>query len=866
MPLSVGDRLGHYEIVAPIGAGGMGEVYRARDTKLKRDVALKVLPDSFASDPERMARLQREAEVLASLNHPNIAQIYGVEDRALVMELVEGETLKGPLPVETALNYAKQISEALEAAHEKGIVHRDLKPANIKITPAGVVKVLDFGLAKAAELQVEGRASDSPTFTMSPTRAGMILGTAAYMSPEQARGKPADKRADIWAFGVVLYEMISGVQLFKGETITDLLAAVVKEQPDLTRVPYKVRRLLQSCLQKDPKQRLQAIADWQLLLEGASPPHSARKGDVPWIFAAILMAALVALSVAYFRRSAEQPRLLKVSVLPPDKLKFTTRSHPTVSPDGRHLAFVANANGQDALWVRDLDSLAARQLPGTEGAHRPFWSPDSRFLAFFAGGKLKKIDIAGGPPSPLCDAEDSDPIGGSWSKNDVIVFGPSGGGILWRVAAAGGSATVIRNQDGKEGSLRWPWFLPDGRHFLYTAKENAQKATIYAEDVDSKTRSQILPIDSNVTYAPPGYLLFMRDGTLMAQPFNPDKRELGANPVPLAAQVDYDSALGIAEFSNSQNGVLAYTSGVSDPNSQLTWFDRSGKVTGTVGAPGLVEQAWVSPNGDAVVVNRRDSRGGYDLWLYDLSRGTQSRLTFSPNPRFPRLNIVSPIWSPDGSRIAFGKPVGTDVNLFQKTISGSSQEEALDSATDRYKRPTDWSGDGRFIIEETLFKTTGREAVWVLPLFGDRKPFPYLHADFNQNHARLSPNGHYLAYVSDETNRKEIYVQTFPSLGSRSPVSVNGGDLPIWSRDGKELFFIGSDRKMMEVQVKSDVTREGARFDGSVPKPLFETRFGPGTDVWFDVSKDGRFLIPTQVEQQSTNVTMVVNWTVGLRK
>jgi serine/threonine protein kinase len=863
MPLASGIRLGPYEILAPIGAGGMGEVYRARDTRLKREVALKVLPNSFANDPDRMARFQREAEVLASLNHPNIAQIYGVEDRALVMELVEGETLKGPMPVETALVYAKQISEALEAAHEKGIVHRDLKPDNIKITPAGVVKVLDFGLAKAAEQQVEGRASDSPTFTMSPTRAGMILGTAAYMSPEQARGRPADKRADIWAFGVVLYEMLSGVQLFKGETITDLLAAVVKEQPDLTRVPYKVRRLLQSCLQKDPKQRLQAIADWRLLLEEASPPEPARKSVVPWVLATVLMAALVALSVAYFRRPAEQPRVLKVSLLPPENVKFTTHSHPSVSPDGRHVAFMANANGQDALWVRNLDSLAARQLPGTEGAHRPFWSPDSRFLAFFAGGKLKKIEIAGGPPSPLCDAEDRDPIGGSWSKNDVIVFGPSGGGILWRVAAAGGSATVIRKPEGKVGSLRWPWFLPDGRHFLYTDKENAQKATVYAEDVDSKTRSQILPTDSNVTYAPPGYLLFIRDGTLMAQPFNADKREIGANPVPLAEQVDYDSVMGIGEFSNSQNGVLAYTSGVSDPNSQLTWFDRSGKVIGTLSAPGMVQQPRISPGGGTVVFYRRDSRTGYDLWLHDLSRGTQSRLTFSANLRVLR---TSPIWSPDGSRIAFGEQVGVDMNLFQKTISGSSQEEALDTATDRYKQPTDWSGDGRFIIEETLFKTTGKEAIWVLPLLGDRKPFQYLQADFNQNHAKLSPNSHYLAYVSDETNRKEIYVQTFPSLGSKSPVSVNGGDFPVWSRDGKELFFIASDRKMMEVQVKSDAKREGTRFDGSVPKPLFETRFGPGTDVWFDVSKEGRFLIPAQVEQQSTNVTMVVNWTTGLRK
>jgi serine/threonine protein kinase len=476
MPLSLGTRIGSYEILGPLGAGGMGEVYRARDTKLKRDIALKVLPEAFASDPERMARFQREAEVLAALNHPNIAQIYGIEERALVMELVEGETLQGPLPLETALNYARQIASALEAAHAKGIVHRDLKPANVKVTSDGVVKVLDFGLAQLNRDGEEAQSdpSNSPTFTMLPTSAGMILGTAAYMSPEQARGKPVDKRADIWAFGVVLYEMLTGQRLFKGETITDVLAAVVKEEPDLTRVPAKVRRLLQSCLQKDPTQRLQAIGDFKWLLEEQRQAKSSGKSGLPWkLVAAVFAVVALVLGSAYFRRPAEQPQAVKLSILPPENTIFGS-SLPAISPDARRLAFVALAGQERKLWIRDMDSLAARALAGAEDANDPFWSPDGRFIGFFAMGKLKTIDVNSGAMLTLSEAGNS--RGGSWSQSGTIIFAPSLRGALLRVPATGGTATPVTALNQASGPVvfaGWPSF------FVYRRFELAEGGDLH---------------------------------------------------------------------------------------------------------------------------------------------------------------------------------------------------------------------------------------------------------------------------------------------------------------------------------------------------------------------------------------------------
>jgi len=857
MMLAAGAKLGPYEILAPIGAGGMGEVYRAKDTKLDREVAIKVLPAAVAEDPERLARFEREAKVLAALNHPNIAQIYGVEDRALVMELVPGESLKGPLPLDTALNYAKQIAEALEAAHEKGIVHRDLKPANIMITPAGVVKILDFGLAAAAQSSDSSDPAHSPTLTISPTRAGMILGTAGYMSPEQARGKAVDKRADIWAFGVVLYEMLTGKRLFEGDTISDTLAAVLKTEPDLTQVPAQTQKLLRRCLEKDPKKRLRDIGDaWQLLEEHpqVTAPSRSRLG---WIaVAGVLAVALLVLGFLYFRRAPEGQRILKVSVLPPEKAAFNWESPPAVSPDGRRLAFNATTAGKISLWVRDLDSLTARELPGTDGAEDPFWSPDNRSIAFFAGQKLKRIVVAGGPAMTLCDG---DWWGGSWSKRDVIVFAPNQASGLFRVPAGGGSATPVTELDRASGETShvYPWFLPDGRHFVYTATNtNPEKTAVYVADLDSKTRHRVLSANSNVVYSPPGYLLFLHERTLMAQPFDAGKAVTSGDPVPIAEQVDnwHDFFANIQGlFSASQNGVLAYTSGGVGNNLQLTWFDRSGKIVGTVGTPGIMMAPKLSPDGNTVAVDLLDPQTGFsDIWLHDLNRDTASRFTFNPKTTNDR-----PVWSPDGGHIVF---VSGDRNIYQKATNGATQDEALEKSA-LNKRTADWSRDGRYIIYTVDDPKTSFD-IWVLPLFGDRKPFPYVHTEFGEGYPKLSPNGQWLAYASDETKRNEVYVETFPTRGGKWQVSTNGGIDPVWSRDGKELFFIGSDQEMMAVEVNG-----GAKFEASVPKPLFRLTSHFDLNTRFDVSKDGRFLIPTPVEQ-SANVpmTVVVNWTAGLKK
>jgi Tol biopolymer transport system component/predicted Ser/Thr protein kinase len=860
MPLSVGDRLGPYEILAPLGAGGMGEVFRAKDTKLDREVAIKVLPHFLADDPERIARLDREAKVLASLNHPNIAQIYGIEQRALVMELVKGETLKGPLPLDEALTLAMQIADALEDAHEKGIVHRDLKPANIMITPAGVVKVLDFGLAKAAEAPEGSDPSNSPTLTMSPTRAGMILGTAAYMSPEQARGKTVDRRADIWAFGVVLYEMLTGRQAFTGETVSDILAAVLTKELDLEQVPVKVRKLLRRCLEKDPKQRLRDIGEARFLLEDA-PPHRVGHGrPLPWIAATLLVTvAALALGFVAYRHVTEETRVLKMSVLPPDKAVFNANSLPAVSPDGRRLAFVATLDGKDSLWVRDLDSLAARALTGTDGADDPFWSPDSRSIAFFADGKLKRIEVAGGPALTLCDAS-GEPRGGSWNKNDTIVFAVNQGGTF-RVPAAGGNATLLTTPDRASGELdhRFPRFLPDGRYFLYTVtNREREKVAIYAGDLDSKNRKLVVAANSNAVYTPPGYLLFVRERTLMAQPFDAAKLQTTGDAVPVAEQVDSSGIAGQNQFSASQNGVLAYASGASGGNLQLTWFDRSGKVTGTLGTPGFVFWGAISPDGNTVAVDRLDPQTRiFDIWLHDLTRGTASRFTFGP-----RANQF-PVWSPDGSHIAFYSFRDGVAHPFQKATSGTARDEILSKPLGEPPGPTrvdDWSRDGRYIIM-TVTNPKTKSDVWVMPTFGDRKPFPYLQTEFFETYARLSPNGQWLAYTSDESKRLEIYVQTFPTPGGKWQVSTNGGSRPVWSRDGKELYFIGADGKMMAVEVKG-----GTKFEAGLPKPLFDARV-PVFQAWYDVSKDGRFLIPVPLEPSAnTPMTVVINWTAALKK
>jgi eukaryotic-like serine/threonine-protein kinase len=883
MALTSGSRLGPYEIVAPIGAGGMGEVYRARDAKLGRDVALKVLPEAFAHDAERMARFQREAKVLASLSHPNIAPIYGLEDssstQALVMELIEGPTLadrikSSPIPINESLRIAKQICEALEYAHERGIVHRDLKPANVKVTSDDAVKVLDFGLAKA----LEGDASsidiaNSPTVSRMATQAGVLLGTAAYMSPEQAKGKAVDRRADIWAFGCVLYEMLTGKLAFRGESVTDTLAAVIRAEPDWSQLPagtpIRVRVLLQRCLQKDPKQRLRDIGDARIslheVLSGApeaSLPGAAGIFASPWRRAlpsvvAVLAIALVVLGWAYQRalHAPASAQLLRYQIFPPEKASFGTAL--ALSPDGRHLAFTATVEGGPSqLWVRDLDTLEARPLPGTEEANDPFWSPDNRVLGFGVGSHLKRVDISGGVPQTICDASGA-VLGGSWNQDGVIVFGSYAG--LMRVSAAGGTPSFLTKVNRSRGEVLHadPSFLPDGRRFLYRRYPGAAGTYVGSLDAGPEQQDSKQLLAASGIYAPtpgqgPGRILFLQDGTLMAQTFDASRMELEGDPTPIVQEVTHASV--------SASGVLAYIGGGPAPV-QLTWFNRQGMVLGRLGEPGIDPLPAISPDGSAVVVPRIEGEGR-DLWLYNLARGTQSRLTFDGKAnRYP-------VWSPDSSYIAFVSNRDGGNYIYQKAINGIGQDETLDSTPANVKVALDWSRDGRYLVEGALTDAKASLAIWILPLSpeqtdGDRRPFPYLNEGFNQIGARLSPNGQWIAYVSEETKRYEIFVQTFPKRGGKWPVSINGGTRPRWSHDGKELYFIGLDGKLMVVVVKSG---PDGGFEAGAPKALFDSHIGGDQFTWFDVAKDGRFLIPTVVEQSGAPITVVVNWQAGLKK
>ena len=886
MPIPSGTHVGPYEILSAIGAGGMGEVYRARDPKLGRDVAIKALPEAFASDVERMARFQREAKVLASLSHPNIATIYGLEDsgstRALVMELVEGPTLAdrikaGPIPVDEAVRIAKQIADALEYAHERGIIHRDLKPANVKVNHDDAVKVLDFGLAKALESDIASiDISTSPTISRMATMQGVLLGTAAYMSPEQAKAKSVDRRADIWAFGCVLYEMLTGKVAFPGDSVTDTLAGVIRAEPDWSLLPaatpMRVRVLLQRCLQKDPKQRLRDIGDARIsldeVLSGAPDASLAGAAGIseplwrralPWAVAAVLLFTLAALAFVHFREKPPAPaQLLRYQIFPPEKTNFGTAF--ALSPDGRHLAFTGSGqDGRTRLWVRDLDTLESRSLPGTEGASYAFWSPDSGVLGFETGAKIMRVDSSGGaPPQTICDAIGT--YGASWNQDGVIVFGSVAG--IMRVSAEGGTPSLLTKVDGSRGEVvhEFPSFLPDGRHFLYVRIPGAPAGTYVGsldagpEQQDSKRLLATEAVHGPTSGTEPARILFLQNGTLMAQAFDAARIELKGDPVPIVRQV--------ANVSVAANGLLAYTGGAASPR-QLTWFDRQGKTLGTLGEPGVILWPAISPDGSAVVVSRAEG-GGVDLWLYNLVRGTRSRLTFDG-----KINEAL-AWSPDGSHIAFGSARdGGGLNrVYQKAVNGIGEGEVLDKAPANLRVPLDWSRDGRYLLEGVLSDAKAKFSIWVLPLSpeqagGERKSFPYPNEPFNEIAAKLSPNGQWLAYGSDETGRYEIYVQTFPKPGGKWQVSVNGGTHPVWSRDGKELYFIGLDGKLMAVDVKGGTSGD---FEAGTPEALFDSHIGEDQFTWFDVTKDGRFLIPTVVEQSGAPITVVLNWTSLLKK
>ena len=737
MRLKPGTNLGPYEILALIGAGGMGEVYRARDTRLGRDVAIKVSAEQFSE------RFEREARAVAALNHPNICQIDDVGPNFIVMELVEGESPKGPLPLDTALNYAHQIADALEAAHDKNIVHRDLKPANIKITPGGTMKVLDFGLAKVTAPEPGATSEYSPTLTMGATQVGMVLGTAAYMSPEQARGKIVDKRADIWAFGVVLFELLSGERPFHGNDVPDLLASVIKDEPKWDSIERDVQPLLRKCLAKDPKQRLRDIGDAALLLrENANAPASGRATSrLAWAIAALALLGSVGLSITYRIAPRESPGMMKASLLYPDVAVPTNYAVPAISPDGKRVAFVASSGGGGALgqlFVRDLDSLTARPLAGTTGATYPFWSPDGKFIGFFADRKLKRIDVQGAPPITLADA--AFPLGGSWSNHDVILYRTESTGLR-RVPAKGGESAAVTHADSSAGTSQdgdgLPWFLPDGQHFLYTSTTaDRAKATVYVADLDASdptlSRRKVVDAVSNAVYSA-GYLLFVQERTLMAQRFDLDKLQMTGDPTPLAEQINYRAGGADCAFAASQNGTLVYSAGDAATEVQLIWFDRSGKVVGTLGTP--ASQLWpaISPDGTKVVIDRRDHprTGLFEIWMFDLKQNSPARFTFNSDT----FVNTAPVWSPDGNFVVFSSSQSGSRDLYRKALNGGREELLYHDA--RAKTPTDWSRDGDFIIE-TVADPKTRSDLWVLPLTGDREPFPYLQTESVESHGKLS--------------------------------------------------------------------------------------------------------------------------------
>jgi len=885
MTLAAGTRLGPYEIVSAIGAGGMGEVYKARDTRLDRDVAVKVLPEHLAASEEIRQRFEREAKTISQFSHPHICALFDVgregEIEYLVMEFLEGESLadrlgKGPLPTEQILRYGIEIADALDKAHRQGIVHRDLKPGNIMITKSGV-KLLDFGLAKplatAGARPVSGASVMATEAQVSQplTERGTILGTFQYMAPEQLEGAEADSRSDIFAFGAVLYEMATGRKAFTGKSQASLIGSILRDDPApvsevAPMVPPAFNRVIKTCLAKDPEHRFQTAHDIKLQLEwiqeggsqaGLPAPVVARRKNrekLAWAVAAVAVVAAAAATFGWARRAPKPPRLIRFEIAtPPEVVALDT---PRISPDGRVVAFnAADTTGKAEIWLRPLDALQGHPLPGTEGAGRPFWSPDSKFIGFFADGKLKKVDIAGGPPQKICDAPSGSD--GSWNPEGVILYDGRAADPIMRVPAAGGTPVPEVLKDPKvSAQIGWPEFLPDGKHYFYMSLAPKSEDSTYRIGVlGSKESKPFASAQTLITYAPQGYLLFVRDRTLVAQRFDASSLKTLGEPVPLAEKIGIDS-VGLARFSVSREGTLVYRTG--EAGARLQWVDRNGKELEVVGDQGEVRTPAISLQGDRLAFTVDDPRSGTsDIWVRDLARGTNSRLTFGPPDH------VAPAWSPDGKWIAYRVSTNGPSSLAVKAADGTGEEKILLKG-ETVTVPTDWSRDGRYVAY-TQANKEGNLDLWALPVSGEGKPILVLQTPFNESNGMFSPDGRFMLYQSNESGRIEIYVRSFPGPGGKWQISTAGGADPHWSADGKEITYRTLDQKVTSVEVKTN----GDAFEAGVPRTLFLGRFQPGTvRNRYAPAPDGqKFLVVSPLGRDAmAPTTVVLNWWMALEK
>jgi len=893
----IGKTLAHYEITGLLGKGGMGEVYRARDGKLGREVAIKILPTELSGDPERTARFDREARTLASLQHPNVASIYGFEEvagtRFLVMELVEGRDLSsrigaGELPIEEAVNIALQIATGLEAAHERGIVHRDLKPANIILNDAGEAKILDFGLARAwfGDATDDTGMEFSPTITAAMTQAGTILGTAAYMSPEQARGRSVDQRTDIWAFGAVLFEMVTGRRVFEGETVSDTLAGVLRAELPLDQLPKNtpptIRRLLKRCLERDNSRRLQAIAEARIALEDLkagrsdeSAPATTTQGHsrfgrerLVWIMAVVTLLAAVA-GITFLREAAPDQPLVQSTLMPPEGWDFAPAAPFAVSPDGSQIAYVAiarpeneaTAAGSNSIWIHDLTLPEPRLLTRVDGDAYPFWSPDGRWLGFFSDRKLNKIEARGGPVVPLCEGTDG--RGGSWNDAGIIIFQRGWSEGLMKVPAGGGTPAPVTtlNKDRFEVAHRWPFFLPDDRHFLFyvvstTNPVSSEYSGIYIGSLDSNESRLLLKSESRALFAL-GHLLYRAGSTLMAHPFDTSSQQFTGDPTPVAIDIPGGGiSWGGAQFGTSEAGVLVHMRGAGAARTLLTWRDRSGTLLGTLGNPAGHWEPALSHDGTRIAVSVGQNVG--DIWIYDLERDLRTRFTFHA------ADDRTPLWSPDDSQLAFASSRDAEGQIYLRPTSGQGDAQLLFTANGTIEL-TDWSSDGRLIFFERLDPVGGNSDIWTYDVQTSEATPVLLEGGWKED-ARLSPDGRWLAFLSFESGKSEIYVQSFPEATGRWMVSSDAAPTPAshpaWRNDGRELYFLRGGA-IVAVPVTGDAT-----FSYGAPKTLFSVSV-TSASAEYAVSKDGQRILTNELppsDPSKVGARLIQNWPRALSR